>query len=260
MGSAVCFILLFSAGLWAQALCASRQFYKVDEEKTWTDAQKYCRENYTDLATIENEEEMDAVKAVLNGSGDNFWIGLRQVNDAKNRTFVWSDNTTSSFTYWSDKEPNNEGTNNCVEVNGTTENKTWNDSGCSHTISFVCYKRRTPLTVISENKTWREALRYCRQYHLDLASIDSKEMQKWVEVVTTNASSNMWIGLRHTCALGFWYWVTGEMICYQNWAPGNGTGVEDCSGVERTGALLSESKKWVSLPQTATLPFICTYF
>ncbi|KAF5898837.1 macrophage mannose receptor 1-like, partial [Clarias magur] len=80
-----------------------------------------------------------------------------------------------------------------------------------------------PLIVIKEEKTWREALRFCRQNHVELVSIESEEMQDWVGVVTQNAFSNVtsrvWIGLRHTCALGFWYWVTGETICYQNWAP-----------------------------------------
>ncbi|XP_053350063.1 snaclec A9-like [Clarias gariepinus] len=129
-----------------------------------------------------------------------------------------------------------------------------------------CYKgsllrtEQTPLIVIKEEKTWREALRFCRQNHVDLVSLQSQEMQNRVELVIQNVSTNassMWIGLRHTCALGFWYWVTGETICYQNWAPGNGTGGEDCGDVERTGAMLSDSKKWISLPETQKLPFIC---
>ncbi|KAM9501679.1 low affinity immunoglobulin epsilon Fc receptor-like [Clarias gariepinus] len=121
-------------------------------------------------------------------------------------------------------------------------------------------EKRTPLIVIKKQKTWREALWFCRQNHVDLVSVQSQEMQDWVGVVTQNAFTNVtrvWVGLRHTCSQGFWYWVAGEPICYQNWAPGNGTGVEDCGDVERTGAMLSDSKKWISLPETQTLPFIC---
>ncbi|XP_053537654.1 macrophage mannose receptor 1 isoform X1 [Ictalurus punctatus] len=262
MGSAVNFILLLSAGLWAPALSASRQFYAVEENRDWSEAQTWCRENYTDLATIENQEEMDAVKDLLKGKGGNFWIGLKQNQTYwhiyKNRSWYWSDGAPYNYTYWQNGEPNNEEGDNCVEV--YSGNNTWNDAGCHHHHSFVCYKKRTPLTVITEKKTWREALRYCRQNHVDLVSVDSQEMQDWVEVVTKNVYSDMWIGLRHTCALGFWYSVKGEMICYQNWAPGNGTGVEDCGDVERTGAVLSESKKWVSLPQTHELYFICITF
>ncbi|XP_053089692.1 macrophage mannose receptor 1-like [Pangasianodon hypophthalmus] len=231
----------------------------------WAEAQQYCRVSYTDLATIENKDEMNAVKDVLNGSRENFWIGLKQVNSTSStgndkRSWVWSDNTQFSYEYWNDNEPNNNGTENCVEIWGQSEKNKWNDAECHYKIRSVCYKKRTPLIVIAEKKTWKEALKFCRQNHVDLVSVYSQEMQDWVEVVTKNASTNMWIGLRHTCALGFWYWVRGEMICYQNWAPGNGTGVEDCGDVERTGAVLSESKKWVSLPQTDELSFICITF
>lgn len=47
----------------------------------WTEAQKYCQANYTDLATIQSEEEMDAVADVLQGSQEKFWIGLKQVDN-----------------------------------------------------------------------------------------------------------------------------------------------------------------------------------
>ena len=94
---------------------------------------------------------------------------------------------------------------------------------------------------------------------MDLVSVHTEEVQRWVEAAVNYASTaNVWVGLRHTCAQGLWYWVSGSTMCYQNWAPGNGTGVEDCSGGERTGAVQSGSKKWVSLPETQTLNFICS--
>ncbi|KAI5616217.1 hypothetical protein C0J50_24216 [Silurus asotus] len=258
-------LLSQTAGLFALALGASRQFYVVKENKKWDEAQKWCRENYTDLATIESEEEMNAVKEALDTTTGHFWIGLKQDNSSsavvfKNRSWVWSDNTRVSYENWNDKEPNNDGTDNAVEILDKSKGYKWNDANNSHSISFVCYKKRPPITVIAQNKTWREALRFCRQNHVDLLYIYSKEMQDWVEYATKNVTTDVWIGLRHTCALGFWYWVSGETICYQNWAPGNGTGVEDCNGVERTGALLAGSKKWVSLPQTQELNFICITF
>ncbi|XP_072543319.1 C-type lectin lectoxin-Lio2-like [Salminus brasiliensis] len=232
------------------------QFHVVKEEKNWTEAQKYCRENFTDLATIENQKEMDAVKAALNGTTGNFWIGLRQKPGETNRSWIWSDGSNFSYSDWYTGEPNNPVGDICVQL-WSGNGYRWADVGCHWPDSFVCYE--IPLILIKQNKTWREALRYCREKHVDLVSIYNKDIQQWVEFVTKDASTaNVWMGLRHTCTLSFWFWVSGESICYQNWAPGNGTEEEDCSDGERTGALQSGSKQWVSLSETQKLNFICS--
>ncbi|KAL7875542.1 hypothetical protein AOLI_G00105050 [Acnodon oligacanthus] len=224
MSSALYLVLLFSA-LWTLSFCGTRQFYVVNMKKTWTDAQKHCRENFTDLATIESQEEMNAVIAVLNGTRGRFWIGLKLKNEHDNTSWSWSDGSNSSYRDWKPGEPNFE----------------------------------LPLILINQNKMWREALSYCSENHVDLVSVHTEEIQRWVETAVSYASTdNVWMGLRHTCTLSFWFWVNGVSICYQNWAPGFGTGVEDCSGGERTGAVQSGSKQWVSLPEDQRLNFICT--
>ncbi|XP_036453263.1 macrophage mannose receptor 1-like [Colossoma macropomum] len=252
MSSALYLILLFSA-LWTLSFCGTRQFHVVNETKNWTDAQKYCREKFTDLAIIESQQEMNAVIAVLNGTADDFWIGMR-----KNYTsWIWSDGSNSSYTYWNTGEPNNGGGDYCVQLLKDSTYK-WNDDYCTSPNPFICYKE-LPLILINQTKTWREALRYCRVNHVDLVSVHTEEIQNWVETAVDYASTaNVWMGLRHTCTLNIWFWVNGESMCYDNWAPGNGTGVEDCSGGERTGAVQSGSKKWVSLPEDQRLNFICT--
>ncbi|KAL7880763.1 hypothetical protein SRHO_G00030170 [Serrasalmus rhombeus] len=67
-----------STALWTLSFYGIHQFYVVNERKTWTDAQKHCREKFTDLATIESQEEMNALIAVLNKTKGHFWIGLKQ--------------------------------------------------------------------------------------------------------------------------------------------------------------------------------------
>ncbi|KAL6491143.1 hypothetical protein MHYP_G00014880 [Metynnis hypsauchen] len=256
MSSALYLVLLFSA-LWTPSFCGTRQFHVVNEKKTWTDAQKHCREKFTDLATIENQEEMNAVKAVLNGKTDDFWIGMRQKVEQNTTSWIWSDGSNSSYRDWNPGEPNNPVADNCVQL---WQNYTyrWNDAGCQWLDPFICYKE-IPLVLINQTKTWREALSYCRENHVDMVSVHTEEIQHWVETAVHYASTaNVWMGLRHTCTQIFWFWVSGSTMCYQNWAPGNGTGVEDCSGGERTGAVQSGSKQWVSLPEDQRLNFICT--
>ncbi|XP_017538271.2 macrophage mannose receptor 1-like [Pygocentrus nattereri] len=229
-----------------------RQFHVVNQDKNWTDAQKHCRETYTDLATIESQEEMNALIAVLNGTASDFWIGMNY-----NTNWAWSDGSAMSYTYWMSGEPNNIGVENCAKFSNLYA-FSWNNIHCHLTLQFICYKS-LPLILIKQQKTWREALRYCRENHVDLVSVHTEKIQKWVETAVYYASTaNVWMGLRHTCAQSFWFWLSGSTICYQNWALGNGTGLEDCSGGEITGAVQSGSKQWVSLPEDQRLNFICT--
>ncbi|XP_053471633.1 macrophage mannose receptor 1-like [Ictalurus furcatus] len=224
----------------------------INEKKTWYDAQTYCREKHTDLVSVRNKTENDEIwKVIKNPSNENVWIGLF------NNSWKWSDQSNSSFRYWSSDKPS--GGLNCAAVNVSDQDH-WTNVDCTEKLPFICHENK--LILIKQNLTWKEALNYCRNHHYDLVSVRTEEMQLWVKEVVQNASTeNVWLGLRHTCALGFWYWVTGEMICYQDWAPGNGTGFEDCSHEERTGAVQSGRKQqWISLPQSDTLNFICSTY
>uniref|UniRef100_A0A3B4CMU0 C-type lectin domain-containing protein n=1 Tax=Pygocentrus nattereri TaxID=42514 RepID=A0A3B4CMU0_PYGNA len=102
--------------LWTLSFCGTRQFHVVNENKNWTDAQKHCREKYTDLATIESQEEMNALVAVLNEKTGHFWIGLRQKENKDNTCWTWSDGSNFSYSNWNSGEPNNAGTGNCGEL------------------------------------------------------------------------------------------------------------------------------------------------
>ncbi|XP_018588632.2 uncharacterized protein LOC108922784 [Scleropages formosus] len=112
------------------------------------------------------------------------------------------------------------------------------------------------LVLINMNMTWNEALNYCRTHHVDLVSTHTKEIQLWVQDRVKKASTaHVWIGLRVTCVLNFWFWVSAETFFYHNWAPGNGTGAEKCGA---TAAVESGGRnQWVSFPETEKLNFIC---
>ncbi|KAL7880783.1 hypothetical protein SRHO_G00030370 [Serrasalmus rhombeus] len=257
MSSALYLVLLFSA-LWTLSFCGKLQLHVMNESKNWIDAQNYCREKFTDLVTIESKQEMEAVKAVLKRTRGNFWIGLKQKDENDKINWIWSDGSKSSYRYWNKGEPNFGVGQMCVELRQDSEYK-WNDAGCQLSNPFICYTM-TSLILIDQTKTWWEALSYCKEKHVNLVSVHTERIQHWVETaVTKNASTaNVWMGLRHTRVLSIWFWVSGESMCYENWAPGNGTEVEDCSGGERSGAVQSGSKQWVSLPEDQRLNFICT--
>ncbi|XP_050971617.1 macrophage mannose receptor 1-like [Labeo rohita] len=251
MDQSLYFLLLLIA-LCSVSECVQRQYHFISEKKTWTEAQRYCRENYTDLATADNMNDMNELKKIVNDKPA--WIGLFRVSGS----WQWSDQSDSSFRYWMSGQPDNHGgVENCAEITANTQ---WNDNSCSHQLTFVCHEDK--LIVITENLTWSEALRYCRQNHVDLVSVHSEEIQRRVMNVVKRASTAaVWLGLRHSYILGTWFWVSGETVCYQNWAPGNGTSEEDCEHTVRSGTVQSGGDQhWISRPETDKLNFICSRY
>ncbi|CAB1426984.1 unnamed protein product [Pleuronectes platessa] len=78
------------------------------------------------------------------------------------------------------------------------------------------------MILIDEEKTWEEALDYCREKHDDLVSITDQAQQESVQnKVGTARTPFIWLGLRYTCTLDIWFWVNGE-IAVSDTVPGGG--------------------------------------
>ncbi|XP_053085898.1 macrophage mannose receptor 1-like isoform X2 [Pangasianodon hypophthalmus] len=239
------------------------RYHFVNENKTWSEAQTYCREKYTDLATINNMEEMKKLNHTLKKeTAEQAWIGLQREGTGEwqwslaDQTFYRDGDT---YRNWNSGEPNNCKKNEfCVFM--SESNGFWFDDPCNRALPFVCYEDR--LILIKENLTWWEALNYCRNHHYDLVSVRTEEMQLWVKEVVQNASTeHVWLGLRHDCAQRIWFWVFGSMLCYQDWALGYGTWNEDCSHEKRSGAVQSGvEQQWIDLPESYKLNFICSTY
>ncbi|XP_042597824.1 C-type mannose receptor 2-like [Cyprinus carpio] len=267
---------------------ASTKYILIEENKSWREAQEYCRTFHTDLANV---------RTCAKNNVSDVWIGLFK------DFWSWSDQSNISFRFWNFSllKPMDRH-HNCtvVMVNQTGR---WNDVQCNTTLPFICHgdlkpttkpaptTRQNPSTslksttqyrlfqntteventrsqttqteqdnliLVRENLTWTEAASYCRKHHVDLVSIHSEELQNRTARKATQAStSHVWLGLRYTCTFDFWFWIKNrEAGCYKNWAPGHGPhGYEDCGlsgAMESTGGY-----RWVGRPESERLNFIC---
>lgn len=100
--------------------------------------------------------------------------------------------------------------------------------------------------------TWEHALYYCRDNHKDLASILDQRDQDWVELVAEEAHTpHVWLGLRYTCTLGFWFWIQSYKLDYDNFEKK----IERC---DMSVAMSKADGKWYTVPDNQTYNFICT--
>ncbi|XP_024119896.1 C-type mannose receptor 2 [Oryzias melastigma] len=221
----------------------------VKDKKNWTDAQNFCRNRHTDLISgAEQMKKLNVVETELLfpsvSNNDLIFIGL--FRDA----WQWSDGSRSSFRFWNLNYDDEKSVNSCVMLN---EKGRWNSENCEETHAFVCHDDHVIL--INESRTWEEALYYCRHHYHDLVTITNLDDQRWVQEKTKNATTPyVWTGLRYTCTLGFWFWVSDEVVRYKNWASPEQVNECDMSGAMETGG----EHKWVKKHDEEKFNFFCS--
>ncbi|KAK6469575.1 C-type lectin-like, partial [Huso huso] len=117
---------------------------------SWSEAQTYCREQHTDLATVCSLAETQQLLTLSRLSvSDVVWIGLYR-DDTKN--WQWSNSDDVIYSNWNTGEPNNVlGIENCVIMsirNGLVLSRgKWGDVVCSGILPFFCYEGKASCSV-----------------------------------------------------------------------------------------------------------------
>ncbi|XP_056225863.1 C-type lectin lectoxin-Phi1-like [Seriola aureovittata] len=127
---------------------ADDQYVLVTEEKTWFEAQSYCRQHYTDLVSVRSPAENEEVRSRLQGNPavQEAWIGLQR------DSWKWSDGSGSSFRHWWESQPDNQNsTQACVHM----QRGRWDDWRCATKFNFLCQRitKVTPTPQAVQRKT-----------------------------------------------------------------------------------------------------------
>ncbi|MED6259617.1 hypothetical protein ATANTOWER_026441 [Ataeniobius toweri] len=165
--------------------------------KTWQEAQRYCREKHTDLISGLKQLQDEELKNVMNSADKETYIYFGLFRD----TWRWSDGSSFSFRHWNN-DLNNQQYNSGQCAFAFNDEGRWKTDSCDQKKPFICYNDKVIL--IKENKTWEDALYYCRDHYHDLVTITNQDEQRWVQEKAKNASTDhVWMGLRYTCTLDF---------------------------------------------------------
>ncbi|XP_062234732.1 macrophage mannose receptor 1-like [Platichthys flesus] len=216
MSNYLVILLLTSGGV---TLCSQiyHEHHLVNEAKTWDEARSYCRDNYTDLATIYNYDDMEWLVNMTPSVLGTIWIGLGETGP---ESWGWSVGETG-MSYESPTYSNWAILN---EIEGSGE-----------------------VTLVLQNMTWQMAQQYCRQHYMDLASArNPSENQLLQQVFSRDGSPALvWIGLFKDK----WKWTDQSNSSFRYWASGQPNNDGDCTLFSING--------WFDRGCQTKFPFFC---
>ncbi|XP_016418183.1 C-type mannose receptor 2-like [Sinocyclocheilus rhinocerous] len=222
-------LVVLLAGILSKASCDPYRFVLIKEPKTWAEAQSYCREKHTDLATVQSDEDRAKLKEVADAvSFRSFaWTGFYKV------FWRWShQNTVISYEKWAFQEPDLSKTNEAYD--NTLQDK---------------------FRYFEWDMNWHAAQKYCRSNHVDLATVtDDTENTHLAYVIEREYDWNAWIGLSKKQGLCQWQWSdqtsVSSSVKWESGQPDNINGTEECATADTDGQMADDTC-------STRLPFYC---
>ncbi|XP_051994302.1 putative C-type lectin domain family 20 member A isoform X2 [Xyrauchen texanus] len=225
-------LFLFSAFLSAVP-CSSHEYVLIQEYKTWKDAQAYCRKNYSDLATVQTDEDGNKINKLSIDREAYSWIGLY----ADVNSWRWSFNDENvTFLKWDYDQPNNLGGKQyctALQANGY-----WWDEYCDFRCGVLCKSEGPNVVLVTDPlMTWFEAQSYCRENYIDLLTVKTKEENQQLTSMIQKYPC-AWIGLFRDS----WKWSdqTSTTLSSLGWEfsePNNMLGNENCTAINYDGQI-----------------------
>ncbi|KAL6467455.1 hypothetical protein MHYP_G00231320 [Metynnis hypsauchen] len=263
-GSGSCCAAMKADGSWESLNCTEKRqfmcykrdvgketnYYVISENTSWYEAQSYCRKNYTDLVSIRDQNQNEAMRTERLKNSTSFWIGLLRDD------WEWTDGGCSAYRNWATGQPRLSPSDCAVMMNTTSECGKWFSVPCSNVESALCYFINTtdvPPTVpdglnISEKKIayMTEAQAPCITNDTDHIIVcsddDNAELALKIE-----SGKKAWLGLCRGQSSD--KWSNGDEVTFSNLTGVCGSG-SCCAAMKADGS-------WESLQCTEKRNYMC---
>ncbi|XP_030639129.1 secretory phospholipase A2 receptor-like [Chanos chanos] len=207
-------------GLFTLVSCQTQRFHFVGDRKNFTEAQSFCRDRYTDLATINSHTDMLRLLEITPAGGTRLvWIGLQRGAIWR---WHWSLSLTGFYAAGQRDFRNWRGGHPLVDQNKDgcavmEPDGRWFEDSCETARRFMCYNAtgNDSYQLIEENRSWRAAQDYCRSLHTDLVSVRNQTENQ--EIREAAQSQQVWIGLFKDP----WVWSDDSNSSYRFWHTDN---------------------------------------
>lgn len=216
---------------------------KILMQRTWTEAEFFCRTLGADLASFHHYEDQAFVKKILSvmfqsTEGRWFWVGFTKRNPSSDGAWEWSDGTPVVTSFIEDM--NEADSHMCAAYSDLTNTLT--PHSCDSKYEWICKVPRgvelvKPYWYSDQHAPWfffHEAEYYfaskqfpwqsvsftCKMMGADLLSIHSSEELDFVKGHLTKDSEYWWIGLSANSGHNGLSWTDGSALDYENWENG----------------------------------------
>ncbi|KAL3836968.1 hypothetical protein ACJMK2_022370, partial [Sinanodonta woodiana] len=266
---------------WIEDVVTAHCYQLIDNPVTWFTASRDCISRGGQLACVGSLEEQTFITNHLTGfKSPGLWIGANSLNVRSG--FQWIDGNGFAFLNWAPGEPNNVNNNeHCGEmITGGPQRSKWNDINCETQRGYICEKTwGTTTTTVTHAQppsgqvygcpndqmaygdscylfkqvvgTWNDALSYCRQNGLELASIHDENEQNFVYSQLQAGTgldymNQYWVGLNDMQIQMTFQWTDNSPVSYTNWRTGEpnnwNSRREDCVTIYQTDGTWNDEK------------------
>uniref|UniRef100_A0A8C2SXV2 Macrophage mannose receptor 1-like n=1 Tax=Coturnix japonica TaxID=93934 RepID=A0A8C2SXV2_COTJA len=223
----------------------------INYKMNWEEAQKNCKDQYADLASILDPYVEAYLWLQILKHGEPVWIGLN--SNMTRGLYMWSDRRRSRYHNWASGEPNKNAACAYLDLDGFWKTTSCNESFLSlckqsdeliptespqlpgkcpepkHGRSWIPFRGHCYYVHTTSEVSWPDASMMCIQMGASLVSIeDPAEMNFLLLYLSPLASDfrKFWIGLFKNIE-GEWMWTDRSVVEFVNWEKGEPTTIYD---------------------------------